>query len=849
MDNLLNCVQVALPVPVFHSFSYLLPEGTESEADYIGKRVLVPFGKRTLTGVVIDKSSSLTLSDTKFKLKHIIEILDDSPAFSASMLEFTKWMSEYYLAFHGETLKAALPQGLTPQSQIVVETCFIPSDNQLGEMKKRAPKRAALLDELLNHLGRVLTIGYLEKKLQTDSIAVQLDWLKKHDFIKINQFVENDSKPVIKQIANIDSKLLEDENILRSVFDSLDKSAPKQALLLGSIYVHLANDGDAPFVSDVLRETRTNRQALNGLISKNYINLSDKVYNRSAKSNDDEETLSTRDESKLPLTNEQQFCTDEIINAIDKSEYSPFLMHGITGSGKTLVYIHAIKHTINCGKSVLLMVPEISLTPQLIDRFQRIFPKRISVLHSRMSEGERLDSWRSIHSGESKFVIGARSAVFAPLKNLGLIIIDEEHEQSYKQEAPSPRYQGRDSAVMRAKIENCTIVLGSATPSMESMFNAKSGKYKLLEIRRRADGARLPIIKVVNTFEMLKTGQMMGAFSKELFNDIKDRVEKKEGTILFQNRRGYSVLIECADCATIPMCKNCSVSLTLHKRVNQLRCHYCGYVVPAIKSCSVCGGTKMKEVGSGTQRIEEELSDLLKKNNIEARISRMDMDTTRKRGSHRSILTSFAAGETDILVGTQMVAKGLDFERVTLVGALHADLQLFMPDFRASERTFQLITQVSGRSGRSASAPGEVIIQTNHPENSAISNAINNDYDKFYEAETKCRLDALFPPYSRFIYIEFSSKYEDKVIEHSDYFSKKLPKSNNYINVIGPNIPSIERLKGYYRRIIIVKSIKSKDPSGRYYKDILSKAIELYKTEKSTNLVYILVDIDSYSQI
>ena len=529
--------------------------------------------------------------------------------------------------------------------------------------------------------------------------------------------------------------------------------------------------------------------------------------------------------------------------------FKPFLLHGVTGSGKTLVYIHLIKDILKLGKTSLLLVPEINLTPQLIDRFKQAFSEDFAVLHSRMSDGERFDSWRSIRDGKVRIVLGARSAIFAPLKDIGLIVVDEEHEPSYKQTSPAPRYNARDLAVIRAKMENAVVLLGSATPSIESMFNAQSGKYELLQITDRADGAKLPVINVINTLEARKHGQLIGSVSKILLDEISERIIKKEGVILFQNRRGFSSYIECMECGFIPVCQNCDVSLTFHKVRNQLRCHYCGFFQSAESSCTTCGFPEMKEIGFGTQRIEDELESYFKGCNIPVKIERMDTDTTRKKGSHRSILSRFARGETDILIGTQMVAKGLDFARVTLVGVINADLQLFLPDFRASERTFQLLTQVAGRAGRSSELVGKVLIQTTHPDNMAIYATRIASYSKFYEEELTHRRNAVYPPFARFIIIEFSGKDDILVKDHIYKFLYLLPFKAKFWNVLGPVLPSISKMKNEFRRTLIIKSIKDLDKNGSLMRRSIKRAIEDYKRNYANTSVKMTVDIDSYSGI
>jgi primosomal protein N' (replication factor Y) len=429
-----------------------------------------------------------------------------------------------------------------------------------------------------------------------------------------------------------------------------------------------------------------------------------------------------------------------------------------------------------------------------------------------------------------------------------LIIVDEEHESSYKQDSPSPRYNARDTAVMRAKLCEIPVVLGSATPSLESRYNAGIGRYKLLEITHRADSAVLPQIMIVDSIIAKKAGQMNGQFSKPLLLEIEERLTRKEGVILFQNRRGYASLLECQDCGFIPMCKNCDVSLTYHKNKHQLRCHYCGYSIDSFKACPTCGHPEISELGSGTQRIEDDLFDILTADGFSPVIQRVDLDSTMRKGSLRRIFHAFANGEIDILVGTQMVAKGLDFERVTLVGVINADMQLFLPDFRAVERTFQLLTQVSGRSGRSGSKPGEVVIQTAHPKNPAIAATLSNSYKMFYENEIYNRKKLGYPPFSRFIHVEFSGKNEKKVEDISLLYFNLIPNHDSIIKM-GPSIPLISKLKNNYRRYIIIKNNKEKDVSGKTLRNVIKYVQGQYDSKYSTASVRVTINVDSFNSL
>lgn len=837
----MKIVNIALPVPADNLFTYIVPEEYENEK-IIGRRALVSFGERTLTGVIVNENIEIG----EKKLKRILEIFDEKQIISDTMLGFTKWISEYYMASWGETLRAALPQGMTPQSIVKVEIIRYPETSELETMSRRAPKRSALL-RTLRDIAAPVSINYLESLLNSRTIAQQLEALEQMDYIKCVKIIEKDMQPKMQKALKINTKLIEDSDFLKETLDKLDKSAPKQSLLLSYLFLQHKYSAEPTLLSDALRETQTSAATADALTKKELIEISEIEIDR-GKNVIESESLAQNDETEMQPTNEQTVAIEKISESIDKSEFETYLLHGITGSGKTLVYLNLISKVIDIGKTALVLVPEISLTPQLIDRFNALFPDLIAVLHSKMSDGQRYDSWRNILKGKAKIVIGARSAIFAPIQNLGLIIVDEEHDSSYKQTSPAPRYNARDCAIVRANREGCPIILGSATPSLESYYNAKSGKYKLLEIKNRADDAQMPKIRIIDTIDARKKGQFKGSFTKDLLEAIAQRVERQEGVILFQNRRGFSAYLECHDCGYIPMCENCSVSLTYHKHSDKLRCHYCGFTTNPPKTCPSCGYFELSEIGFGTQRIEDELSERLSEMNVKAVIERMDLDTTSRKGSHRRILTSFANGSTDILVGTQMVAKGLDFARVTLVGVVNADLSLYIPDFRSSERTFQILTQVSGRAGRSKEKTGEVIIQTSHPTNFSITASKSNSLDYFYNSEIRNRDLALYPPFTRFVMIEFSGKDEHSVLTNALRFRELLHESNGIV-IMGPVAPSIARLRGNFRRIIIIKDLKKVDPSGSMLRQKLKTALDEYKQKFAASSVRLILDIDSYSGV
>jgi primosomal protein N' (replication factor Y) len=824
-------VKVALPVPDSRLYSYKISDSVAESA--IGRRVLVPFNNRKLTGIIVEKAD-----DSIENIREVIQILDDKPIFSEEMLQLSKWMAEYYFCTWGEVLKAALPLGLSPKSEKQIRLIQNISDETIHLMKKKSALKAELL-ELLKLNNGVNKYSYLENKLESSQLQKYLSDLEQSGIISIEEIITKESKAkIIKavKLANID------EEELLTFYEKSKTKAPKQYKFITDLIAIKDEEINYLIISEI--DDNSISSVIGSLRKKGIIEIMEFEVDRTDAMLADT-SLASKDELALALTEEQEFVLEKIVDSIDQESFKPFLLHGVTGSGKTLIYLHAIKSTLKLNKTVLILVPEISLTPQLIDRFESAFRGQVAILHSRMQAGERYDSWKSILEGRKKIVLGVRSAIFAPLQNLGLIIVDEEHEQSFKQDDPAPRYQARDSALVRAKLENAVIVLGSATPSLESYQNAISGKFELLEILSRADNAELPLVTIIDLSEARKKAQVQSSITNTLLLKIEEKVERKEGVILFINRRGFATVLQCKDCGYVSECEHCSVVLTYHKATNSMKCHYCGTTYEVKHSCPECGNPELIDIGLGTQRIEEEIQEYFEQKGKVVNVARMDLDTTSKKGSHKRLLLDFASGKTDILIGTQMVAKGLDFDRVTLVGVINPDIQMFVPDFRAYERTFQLLTQVSGRAGRSGEKPGEVLIQTSRPNSFAINSAIHTDYKRFYETEIKHRESAKYPPFSRFCVIEFSGADLNLVRTNANEFRRYLPADNDIIKVLGPVEPQLFKLRDEYRMIIVIKGIKEQDISGKKLRYYLHYALEEFKKKSKTSKVKIVIDIDS----
>ena len=577
--------------------------------------------------------------------------------------------------------------------------------------------------------------------------------------------------------------------------EKLRKRAPRQAELLEAI-----SRLEAPVrATELLRKTSLDNQTLRALVKRGLAELREEAVVRDP--HGDEQFIAT---SNLVLNDEQALALTEIAQALDSPENArPILLHGVTGSGKTEIYLQAIRSALERGRTAIVLVPEISLTPQTVERFKSRFAEAqdtVAVLHSHLSEGERHDEWHKIHSGRAQIAIGPRSAVFAPLKNLGLIVVDEEHENTYKQE-DAPRYHARDVAVVRAKIEKCVVVLGSATPSLESYHNATTGKYRLVKLTRRVDEKQMPLMRIVDLRQERRKQKAAAILSEKLRAAIADRLEKREQTILFLNRRGFSTSLLCSDCGEARTCPNCSVALTFHRHVARLSCHLCGHTAAVPKKCPACGKDALIYAGFGTEKVESTVAQIFPK----ATVRRMDADSMTRKDAYREALRNFRAGKIDILVGTQMIAKGLHFPNVTLVGIINADLALHMPDFRAGERTFQLLTQVAGRAGRGETS-GEVFVQTYTPFSPSIQFARHHDFDGYFQQELEFRERCDFPPFKHAILITVRSEHEERAKFSAETLARRLKETLAEEFILGAPTPApLEKLQGQYRFHILIR--------------------------------------------
>ena len=650
-----------------------------------------------------------------------------------------------------------------------------------------------LTDELLE-LGKIISKKYLSTLISSYQVMLPKA-LKASNNTKINKKIDK------YIVLNINKKDLDNYKLNPKQYEIINKLLSNREVLK----------------SDLIKISLS---SVNTLLNKNIIKVIEKEHYRLEDSNNSNYKVHD-------LNEEQNKVVEEVIN--EKDLPKTFLLYGVTGSGKTEVYMSIIENMLKQGKTAIVLVPEISLTPQMVNRFKSRFKNNIAILHSRLSDGEKYDEYRKISRGEVDIVIGARSAVFAPLKNIGTIIIDEEHTSTYKQDN-NPKYNAIDIAIIRSKYHKCSVVLGSATPSIDTYAKAIKGVYKLLELKHRANSKELPKVEII---DMNKEGKIKGHFSKRLVDEINKRLSNKEQIILLLNRRGYASFITCSNCGYVEKCPNCDITLTYHKTSNTLRCHYCGYGTSKIDVCPICHENSIKDLGLGTEKIEEELHEL-----FNAKIVRMDFDTTSKKGSHEKIINEFKEHKYDILLGTQMIAKGLDFDNVTLVGVINADTSLLIPSFRSSENTFQLLNQVSGRSGR-GEKEGIVIIQTNNKDHYAINYAKDHDYLSFFKKEMSIRRALSYPPYFYLVNIKIISKNYEKARDESNRISKILKENLNNSIILGPSISNVFKLNNEYRFNII---IKYKKEDNLY--NVLTKLQEHYK---NNNHVRIDIDLNPYS--
>lgn len=764
----MSVAEIIVDVPTMQTnrpFEYLIPDAL-SDVVVPGMRVEVPFGrgKRKIQGFVMKVKDT---SDFQGKLKPIVRVIDLKPVLSNEMLKLSYWLADRTYSFQISCLQTMLPSVMRAKyKQFVVP--IVENDPEVVALLQGKPTF-----EITNQLD--------------DETIKLINKLRKNKKVDIQYVVQNQAVQVKRQAVTTDLNVIQ----LHEEKSKLRANAKAQIKLLEYLTAHLH---DLPVEFNVLeKDYGISRAAIKTAEKNHLVKITEVTKLRKPVGITPEKT------TKMSLTDEQKQAVDQIDEAITDEDPKTFLIEGVTGSGKTEVYLQSIDKALQQGKTALMLVPEISLTPQMVNRVVGRFGDQVAVLHSGLSNGERYDEWTRIENHEVKVVVGARSAIFAPLENIGLIIIDEEHEASYKQD-DNPRYHARDVALWRAKVNKSPVVLGSATPSLESRARAEKGVYQMIRMKKRVNEQKLPQVQIVDMRDA-ENSSVKGDFSPVLQASLQETLNKHDQAIILLNRRGYSSFMMCRECGFVLKCPNCDVSLTYHKDLGKMKCHYCGHEEPMPQFCPNCRSKKIGFYGTGTQNIEQQLNDLFP----QARVLRMDVDTTRRKGAHAKILSQFGQHKADILLGTQMIAKGLDFPDVTLVGVINADTTLSLADFRASERTFQLLTQVSGRAGR-AQKSGHVVIQTFNPDHYAIKDAAKQDYETFFKQEMYIRHQSNYTPYYFTTLISVANQDEGKTLKRSYWLKKQLQTAlSDDAILLGPSPTMISRKQNKYYYQIIVK--------------------------------------------
>ncbi|MCK9208084.1 MAG: primosomal protein N' [Salinivirgaceae bacterium] len=813
-------VDVILPVPVKGFFTYELPAGLSLPVP--GMRVVVPFGKKKLyTGIVFSVHAK---KPEGYETKPLLQVLDEFPVVNKWQMRLWEWASDYYMCPVGEIYKAAIPSGLRLESETNVyptfsETAPATEDERVLQIWRFLQKQElSSITEISNALGISNILPLLKKMLDKGWIQIQED-LKQYYRPKQSKFIG--LAPRIDTLEKIE-KIRE-----------LLAKAPKQQELFNYFLSQLKTDqlsGKTFLKSQLLDESGTGAATLKTLLDKNILKETEVEVSRLADSNEatsGSNTLNQHQQKALGQIGEQ-FLSKEVV-----------LLHGVTSSGKTEIYIHLIDKVLKQNKQVLYLLPEIALTSQIVQRLRNVFGNSVGVYHSKFSDAERVEIYQRIQENHKKpyqIILGVRSSVFLPFSNLGLIIVDEEHENTYKQFDPAPRYNARDLSVVLAGLHQAKVLLGTATPSIESYFNAQSGRYGLVELMQRHQEIQLPKIILADVRKAYKKKEMHSHFTATLLANVEEALEKKEQVILFQNRRGFSPYMECASCGWIPTCKFCNVSLTYHKNINKLTCHYCGYSIDGVYRCGHCNRPHLETKGFGTEKVEDEISLIYP----DARVARLDLDTTRGKYGHETIINDFQNQHIDILIGTQMVSKGLDFDHVSVVGILNADNMLRFPDFRAYERSYQLMAQVSGRAGRK-NKQGKVVIQTNDTGHAIIQQVMQNNYKLMYQQQLDERQRFFYPPFSRLI--KLTLKHRDNVLvnQASLELVKQMQQIGN-LKILGPTIPPINRIQNLFIRTALIKLGRGNQLTKAKHR--ITETIDGLKNRPSFKGVQYMVDVD-----
>ena len=810
-------IDVLLPLPLPKPFTYWV---TEEEYNFLtpGFRVGVPFGKSKMyTGIVYAKHQ---VAPQTYEPKTIEVILDDHPVVTNEQIRLWEWMSAYYLCSMGSVLRAALPSALLLTSETLIR-----KNNEVEIKEDDLSDDEYLIYEALDK--KTLTVDEIRKIVERKQIFPLIQSLLVKDLIQSYQELKEKFKPKRVRYVQIVEAYRADQK-LEQLFEVLNK-APKQSALLLGIYSIEPRLEQWTKASLLLKQTGSTSAALKTLLDKGYVSESFFEEDRIP-------YVPSTFKSEIKLSLKQKEAFDSLESQFKNQDV--VLLEGVTSSGKTEVYFDLMEQVLAKNKQVLYLLPEISLTSQMIHRLQDRFGSKVVVYHSKFSIHERVEVWNKIIKKQEKaqIILGARSSVLLPFRDLGLIIVDEEHESSFKQFDPAPRYHARDTAIVLGKTQGAKVLLGSATPSIETRFNVERKKYGYAQLKARFGGILMPRIECIDLKEAHRKKEMTGFFSKELITAIKSVLENNKQVILFQNRRGYAPVMECFTCGHIPQCTNCDVTLTYHQYNQQLRCHYCGYHIAKPISCSACSSNSLNVKGMGTQQIEEQVNELFP----EYQVARMDWDSTRGKRSFDNIIDSFTQGEVQILVGTQMLTKGLDFKNVALVGVLNADPLLNFPEFRAHERSFQMLSQVAGRSGR-FKEQGQVLIQSYTPEHPVLLQVINNDYEKLFSTQLRERKEYQYPPFFRLIRITLKSKDYYQVDQASQWLGNALNLSLQG-SVLGPVDPSIARVRNLYHKQLLIKFLDN--ASRNKVKEIVVSSLKSFEAIGAYRSIRISIDVD-----
>lgn len=830
MDTQTYFIDVIIPLSVPNKFTYRVPKELNNDVE-VGKRVIVQFGKTKFYTAIIYSVHHNPPKD--YSAKYIESVIDENPIIKLKQLELWDWMVQYYVCNPGDVLNAALPSGLklTSTSHLTLHPDFNPEEI---DYHRFTDKEHLIIEALVNQ--SMISFEDASSVLGVKTIQPTISSLIKKQAIVVYEEIKDKYKPKLVSYIGLSADLQKNQEKLKNALDELERKAFKQAELLLYMLNALKTDEEAKQLNLIKKSTilkQFDTSLIKALVKKNY--LIEIEIETSRLLFDKQEIISKQlnDVQLLKLKEiKYEFQTKQTV-----------LLHGVTGSGKTEIYAELIKEVIKEGKQVLYLVPEIALTTQLITKIRAVFGEAVGVYHSKFSENERVEIWESVLNEKEKYqgkhfkiILGTRSSVFLPFSNLGLIIVDEEHDNSYKQHDPAPRYHARDTANYLAGLHHCKVLLGTATPSFETYYNALNSKFGLVELNQRFGNAALPELIVCDMKQEIQQRQNKSIFSFQLTEGIKIALAKKEQVILFQNRRGFAPYTECQDCNWIPHCTHCDVALIYHKQTNKLQCHYCGYSLSPPSSCSACGSNKLSYKGVGTEKVEEEIEILFPT----AKVARMDLDTTRSKHAYKQLIDEFEMGNIDILIGTQMVTKGLDFDKVSVVGILNADSVINFPDFRSFEKAFQLIVQVSGRAGRK-DRKGKVFIQTSQPSHQVINSVLEGNYSNFYYLLINERQAFHYPPFTRIIELMVVSRDVNTTNEIAELLAQRL-KSIFANMVLGPEFPLISKIKDSFHKRILLKINREYSPSQ--VRKLLKNEIDILTSENKKKLFRIQVDAD-----